>query len=100
MKDAFLEEAIEIDNHLASSLANWEVVTKVVQYSYNVGYDKFLCDLKYVLDMSVIHETYADEMWQRMRANFGSFYCNLTDEAKKRFVEVALMHYGYAIRID
>lgn len=100
MKDAFLEEAIEIDNHLASSLTTSQVVTKVVQYAYNVRHEQFLCDLKYILGMGFVHETYANEMWQRMRSNFGTFYCNLDDEAKQRFVDNALEHYGYATQIN
>lgn len=95
MKNIALKEAIKAD-----ALADWEVVTKVVQYAYNVGYEQFLCDLGSVLSLVFMHKTYADEMWQKMRSNFGLFYCNLDNEAKKHFVEVALKHYGYAPRID
>lgn len=80
----------------ASSLTKSQLVTKVAQYAYNVAYEEFLSDLEDILDMKNIQHSYADEMFQRMRGDFGLFYCNLDDEAKERFVGKALEHYGYA----
>lgn len=77
-------------------LTKSELITKVLQYAYNVTLEKFTDDLKTVIDSPFVSYQYAEEKFDRMRGNFITFYCDLDDEAKERFVQVALKHYGLA----
>ena len=69
------------------------IITKVLQYSYNVDPDQFKADLEKVIGWSVSKE-YADEKMRAMRRNFVRFFCNLDKDTKERFVKQALLYYG------
>lgn len=69
------------------------VLTTVLKYSWNVSFEDFKDDFAKVINCYV-SDGYALEKYDAMRQNFVSFYCNLDDEAKERFVEVALAHYS------
>lgn len=79
----------------ATTLDNSAIITKTLQYSKNVGFDEFCKDAKTILDMSFVAESYAQELFDKMRRDFGYFFCNIDGDCKKRFVRVALAHYGY-----
>ena len=69
------------------------IITKVLQYSYNVDPDQFKADFEKVIGWSVSKE-YADEKMRAMRKNFVRFFCNLDKDTKERFVKQALLYYG------
>ena len=70
-----------------------EIITKVMQYSYNVSFEDFKTDFAKVIG-GYVSDGYANEKFDAMRRNFSWFYCNLDDESKERFVDVVLAHYG------
>lgn len=69
------------------------ILTKILQYSYNVGFDQFRADFAKAID-GCLSETYAYEKMAEMRTDFTRFFCNLDDETKRRFTRQALLHYG------
>jgi hypothetical protein len=69
------------------------IITKVLQYSYNVDLDQFKADFEKVIGWCVSKE-YADEKMKVMRKNFVRFFCNLDEDTKVRFVKQALIYYG------
>ena len=69
------------------------IITKVLQYSYNIDPDQFKADFEKVIGWSVSKE-YADEKMRAMRKNFVRFFCNLDKDTKERFVKQALLYYG------
>ena len=69
------------------------IITKVLQYSYNVGPDQFKADFEKVIGWSVSKE-YANEKMRAMRKNFVRFFCNLDKDTKERFVKQCLLYYG------
>ena len=69
------------------------IITKVLQYSYNVDPDQFKADLEKVIGWSVSKE-YANEKMRAMRKNFVRFFCNLDKDTKERFVKQCLLYYG------
>ena len=69
------------------------IITKVLQYSYNVDPDQFKADLEKVIGWSVSEE-YADEKMTAMRKNFVRFFCGLDEDTKGRLVKQALLYYG------
>ena len=69
------------------------ILTKILQYSYNVGFDQFKADFEKVIGWCVSKE-YADEKMTAMRDNFVRFFCGLDEDTKGRFVKQALLYYG------
>lgn len=69
------------------------IITKVLQYSYNVGFDQFRADFAKAID-GCLSETYAYEKMVEMRDDFTRFFCNLDGDTKGRFVKQALLYYG------
>jgi hypothetical protein len=78
---------------MESKIDSATVLTKVLQYSCNVGFDKFKADFAKAID-GYVSEEYADEKMTEMRSDFARFFCNLDDETKRRFTRQALLHYG------
>ena len=70
-----------------------KIITKVLQYSCNVSFDDFKTDFAKVIG-GYVSDGYANEKFDAMHMNFAGFYCNLDDESKEKFVDVALAHYG------
>lgn len=71
-----------------------QVLRKVLQYAFNVSYEDFAEDLKRVLGDTHVDKDYAQRKFLSMRDDCGRFYCELDDWTQKRFVKVALAHYG------
>ena len=69
------------------------ILTKILQYSYNVGFDQFRADFAKAID-GCLSETYAYEKMAEMRDDFTRFFCNLDGDTKGRFVKQALLYYG------
>ena len=69
------------------------ILTKILQYSYNVGFDQFRADFAKAID-GYVSEEYADEKMTAMRDNFVRFFCGLDEDTKGRFVKQALLYYG------
>jgi len=69
------------------------VLTTILKYAYNVSFDDFKIDFAKVIN-GYVSDGYGLEKFNSMRQNFVSFYCNLDDEAKEKFIEVALAHYS------
>ena len=74
-----------------------EKLLAVLRYSKNIGLDQFTTDLHNILDLDYIDQSYAEEKFSSMRRDFACFFCNLDDDAQKRFVMTALQHYGIGI---
>ncbi len=77
----------------ATTIDNATIITKVLQYANNVGFDKFKNDFAEAIE-GYVSDNYADEKMDEMRSNFTRFFCNLDDDTKRRFTTIALRHYG------
>ena len=78
---------------VVKSLSNADIITKVLHYANNVGWDDWKRDLAEVVGHPVVDQ-YASDKMDEMRGNFIHFFCELDDEAKRNFTSVALLHYG------
>lgn len=67
-------------------------LTKVLQYSCNVSFEDFEKDLAHIIG-GYVSNSYVQEKFNMMRYNFAVFFCNLDDDAKRRFIEQAMAHY-------
>jgi len=74
-----------------------EKLLAVLRYSKNISLDQFATDLHGILDLDYIDPSYAEEKFASMRRDFACFFCNLDDDAQRRFVMTAFQHYGIGI---
>lgn len=74
-------------------MTNAKVVELCLKYAFNVTLEKFKQDLPKIINSTFVQDWYVEEMFDKMK-NFTYFYCNLDDESKQRYVDVALAHYG------
>ena len=72
-----------------------DIITKCVQYAFNVSDVEFADDLSVILENRVVQQ-YVNDKFDQMRTDFGHFWCSLDEGAKQRFVDVVKQHYGIA----
>lgn len=73
-----------------------DIITKCVQYAFNVSDVEFADDLSVILDNKFVVKQYIDDKFDQMRTDFGRFWCSLDEGAKGRFIAVVKQHYGVA----